>query len=391
MKLVQINSVYNTGSTGRIVAGIAAAAKKRGWLNQIYYGRPSSAPSTDSVRIESDFGNYAHGLYSYLLDGQGLGSRRATSKLINEIAQTRPDAILLHNLHGYYLNYAMLFNFLNSIDVPIFWTWHDCWPVTGHCAHFVRFNCLKWKGTCNKCPMTSYYPRALIDRSTRNHILKKHSYRNLRGMTIVCPSKWIEGVGKESFMKNCRFSVIHNGVDLVKFSPGPLANDSIILGVASYWSQAKGLNDFVKLRELLPGHVRILLVGITREQKGKLPPGIESLEKIESVQQLASIYAAASVFCNPTYGDTFPTTNIEALAAGVPVVTYKTGGSPEAIDRNTGSVVEQGDIQALASELLAWLNRPRSEVAPKCRQRAERNFDQDRQFGKYIDLVESSL
>src|SRR5690606_17211681 len=111
----------------------------------------------------------------------------------------------------------------------------------------------------------------------------------------------------------------------------------------------KGLNDFLTLREILPDNYDIVLVGL--KDNINRPRGIKIIPRTEDVHQLAKLYSTADIFINPTYQDNFPTTNLEALACGTPVITYNTGGSPEAIDDETGIVVKKGDIAGLASAI----------------------------------------
>ena len=110
-----------------------------------------------------------------------------------------------------------------------------------------------------------------------------------------------------------------------------------------------------------------MLVGLTAKQISSLPAGIRGISRTENRDELAALYAMADVFVNPTYVDNFPTTNIEALACGTPVITYRTGGSPEAIDEKTGIVVEKGDIRELRNAVETVLNNGKEHYAAYCR------------------------
>ena len=133
----------------------------------------------------------------------------------------------------------------------------------------------------------------------------------------------------------------------------------------------------------------IIMVGLSANQMKKLPAGIRGIQRTQNVNELAKLYSDSDVLINPTYADTFPTVNLEALACGTPVITYRTGGSPEAVDEKTGIVVEQGDLNALAAAIrLMKKLRPSSK---DCRKRAEEHFDKDKCFEKYIELYESLI
>src|SRR5205085_12136343 len=121
----------------------------------------------------------------------------------------------------------------------------------------------------------------------------------------------------------------------------------------------------------------------------RLPNKIIGLPKTKSIQELVNIYSAAGVFINPTYSDNFPTTNIEALACGTPVITYNTGGSPEAIDAATGFVVEKGDINSLYEAIQIVLKRGKKSWSDDCRKRAIQHFNKEDRYKDYLDLYQS--
>ena len=388
MRVAQINSVVSTGSTGRIVEAIDRVASARGHKVLTGHGRGrSTTPS--HVRIGSDLGVGVHAIKSFLFDGHGLASRSATMRYISQISEWQPDAIALHNIHGYFLHYPTLFDFFRNFGRPVVWTLHDCWPFTGHCSYFDRFDCIKWHTECGDCPMTHYYPSSLVDQSRRNFSLKKKYFSNLENLTIVTPSNWLAGLVNQSFLAGYPVHTIHNGIDLNKFRPSVEGDDDhIVLGVANSWSKRKGLKDFGKLRNLLPSEYKIVLIGLTKAQKSSLPAGVMGIERTETVSELVSWYSQSLVFANPTYSDNFPTTNVEALACGTPVITYATGGSPEAIDDETGRVVPAGDIEQLASAIKDFAGRDRATLRAACRSRASALFDQESRYGEYVTLVE---
>lgn len=390
LKLVQINSVANTGSTGRIAEQIGAVAIERGHSSSIAYGRRAQPGASDYYRVGGLANTLLHGVESFLLDRHGLGSKTATKRLIDWIELQEPDAVGLHNIHGYFLNYPILFDFLRRAGLPTVWTLHDCWPFTGHCSYFDRFDCLKWQDECHDCPMTHYYPMSLLDFSRRNYRLKKSVFRGIQNLVVVTPSKWLKENVKQSFLSEYPVKVVNNGIDLSVFRPAnQCVSDGMVLGVANVWDDRKGLRDFVNLRDLLPDSFRIVMIGVTKSQKSQLPAGISGIERTESVQELVSWYQKASVFVNPTHSDNFPTTNLEALACGLPVVTYDVGGSPESLNHETGRIVRPGDVGGLACAIDELTQNDRSVVADACRSRAEALFNKDDRFADYVDLYAS--
>lgn len=208
----------------------------------------------------------------------------------------------------------------------------------------------------------------------------------------MTPSKWLSDEIAKSYLGHYKRLVINNGIDLDIFRPiaekSFLNDKKIILGVASVWDERKGLSDFIKLTYLLHDDEEIVLVGLNEKQIESLPKekSIRGIRRTESQKELAELYSKAICFVNPTYEDTFPTTNIEALACGTPVITYKTGGSPEIIDKETGFVVEQGNITAVRDSIDKLYIVDYKQISAKCRKRAELLFNKNQRFEEYLKL-----
>lgn len=392
MKVVQINTTVNSGSTGRIAEDIGRILLANGNESYIAFGRGLQGSQSNLIRVGSNTGVYLHGLKSLLLDRHGFGSRRATQELIKRINMLKPDVFGLHNIHGYFINIELLFNYIAQTRTPVVWTLHDCWPFTGHCSYFERTQCEKWKTECHKCPQIKHYPKSLIDRSNSNFKLKRDSFTGLSNLTIVTPSHWLKGLVGQSFLSEYPIEVIHNGVDINCFKPVTSEKRKwIILGVASTWDSRKGLADFIALRSVLPEEYQIVLIGLTKKQINSLPNGISGIARTESIEELVQWYSKALVFVNPTYVDNFPTTNIEALACGTPVITYDTGGSPEAIDEFTGIVVKKGDILGVYEAIKEIEDIDLTTLTNCCRSRAVTFFNKDIQYTKYLSLYDSKF
>lgn len=396
-KLLIINVTLNSGSTGRIAEEIGQTAISNGYETYFAYGRVARESKCKIIKIGSGFNIKLHGIESLLFDNHGFSSRLATKKFIREIERIKPDIINIHNLHGYYINVKILFEYLSKNNIPVVWTFHDCWPFTGHCSHFMRFNCDKWKTGCFSCPNRKGYPKSIfLDNSKHNYKRKKDLFTKINQMTVISPSDWLSNFVKESFLMQKQILTINNGTDLNIFKPKNqtkktifgLKNEKIIIGVASVWTKVKGLYDFIKLSKLLSDEYKIILVGLNKKQIESLPANIIGIERTESVHELSELYSIADVFVNPTYSDNFPTTNIEALACGTPVITYETGGSPEAIDEKTGILVEQGNINQL-KEAIELVAKDKNKYTENCRERAVNLYNKQDRFNDYIKLFNS--
>ena len=400
--LLQINSVANTGSTGRIAEGIGLAAIKAGWKSYIAYGRYANPSQSELIKIGNKWDVYNHVLQTRLFDRHGLASKSATKKFIQQIEEIKPDIIHLHNIHGDYLNYPILFEHLSKNNIPVVWTLHDCWPFTGHCAHWAFTGCDKWKTGCNHCIQQKSYPSSWFsDRSEQNYKNKRKTFTAVSNITFVPVSDWLGNFIPDTFMKDYPVHRIYNGIDLSAFQPSnnkkkvfqqyQIATKHCVLAVTNVWTVSKGYNDLKKISTLLGDDYTLVMVGVNEKQQKELPANIKGILRTENIIQLADLYAAADVFVNPTYADSFPTTNLESLACGTPVITYRTGGSPEAISPETGFVVKQGDIQGIVNAIKKICQEGKETYSKACRDRAVRYFNKEERFQEYINLYNQIL
>lgn len=389
MKVLMINVVCGIRSTGRICTDLAAALEIQGHEVKIAYGRENVPEQFQkyAVRIGSDLGVKLHGLKARLLDGCGRGSKKATEKFIAWVKEYNPDVIHIHNIHGYYINIEVLFRYLRVCGKKIIWTLHDCWAFTGHAAYCEAANCERWTNGCYNCPKKDDYPASLIDRSSVNWKMKEALMTGIPQMTIVTPSEWLARLVEKSYLSQYDVKVIHNGIDTHVFKPVncdemkrklQIGDNKVILGVAAVWDERKGLKDFIELNKRMGEAYRMILVGLSQKQIKRLPENIIGLERTDSVRQLVELYSLADFFINPTYEENYPTTNLEAIACGTPVITYQTGGSPESA-RLYGCVVEQGDIAGIVNAL---------EQVPISRIKDMQKIDYHRTVGLYLELFE---
>ena len=382
---------------------IGDLAMAHGWESYIAYSRGrDGVPECTSqlMPVGSRLSVAWHGLMTRLMDRHGLASSQATREFIREVDALRPDVIHIHNLHGYFLNYRLLFDYLSHQEVPVIWTVHDCWLYTGHCYHYAFAGCSGWQTGCGHCPQQREFPASwIVDRSHRNYIDKQRAFTSLpRERFMLIPvSHWMEGEMRHSFLKDCCMRVIHNGIDTETFSPQQgseildqygLRGKQVLLGVASIWSREKGLEDFIRMADMLREDERIVLVGIDEKTARKLPPKVIPIRRTANVHQLAQLYSAATAFVNPTWQDNYPTVNLEAISCGTPVVTYRTGGSPESITDATGIVVPQGNIGDMLAAVRQIEARGKAAFATPCRDYALAHFRKEDRYMDYIRLYD---
>lgn len=393
MKVLQIN-IFGNLSTGRIAVDVYRTLRESGHDGLVAFARNSIAEDVPYLKIGSKWSVYSDVMATRFTDRAGFYSRKATQRLIEQIQDYNPDIIHLHNIHGYYINIEILFEYLRKAGKAVVWTLHDCWSFTGHCCYFEFIGCKKWLAGCHDRGQTRNYPASyFIDNSVQNYTFKQKFFTGIENMVLVTPSYWLRNLVKQSFMGKYPVKVIRNGVDLDIFKPTVgswikdhgLERKKIVLGVAGTWAPRKGLSDLLQLDRNLSDEYQVIIVGVNRNQKVQLPSSVIGIERTYDSKELAELYTAAYVFVNPTYEDNFPNVNIEALACGTPVITYETGGCPELITDGIGKVVPQGDIKGLCEAILS-----KNYIKEECINMGKK-FDRNICYRQYIDLYEDIL
>lgn len=389
MKVVQINAVCGRGSTGKICADISKLLTEQGVENYIFYASGSSDDplgrcymSGPEVKLQA--------LKSRIFGNWGFNSHSATKRLIAMLEEVQPDIVHLHNLHGHNCDLERLFGYFREKKTKLFWTFHDCWAFTGYCPHYDMIGCGQWKTGCKACPQKREYSW-FFDRSAYLYNKKKELFTGL-DLTIITPSNWLAEQVRQSFLRDYPIHVIHNGIDLEVFRPREsdfrekhgLEDKIILLGVAFGWGKRKGLDVFIELAKRLDERYKIVLVGTDEKVDRLLPENILSIHRTQNQLELAQIYTAADVFVNPTREENYPTVNMEAIACGTPVITFRTGGSPEILDESCGVVVEKNDIDALHCAVQKAAEKHQNS-AEACAVRSQ-TFGKALCFQKYLAL-----
>lgn len=349
-------------ATGSIMFSVHNELQKLDkWDSLVVWGRGRTPKDkVHEYNMQCGWEIMMHGVLSRIFDNTGFNSDYATERLLQKMEYLMPDIIQLHNLHGYYINVKMLFEWIKHRNIPVVWTLHDCWAFTGHCAYFDYANCNCWKNGCHDCVQKKSYPASLVFDNSKLNWLRKKELFNYKQLHLVTPSIWLHDLVKESFLKKLPCSVINNGIDTDVFKPSSInchiGGKFKILGVASEWTPRKGLHDFIQLYRMLNHEqIEMTIVGLTSQQIEALPEGIRGMTRTDNIEQLVSLYQEADMFFNPTYEDNYPTTNLEALACGTPVCTYRTGGSIESVNEGNGFVVEKnelGEVKKIIEERL---------------------------------------
>lgn len=386
MKIVQINT-FPHKATGVIMMNLHRMLTREGYESYVVWGRGREPQETHEIKIKDEIGVSLHGIYTRITDKTGFASKRATRKLLTELDRIRPDIIHLHNIHGYYLNIEMLFEYINRHCIKVVWTLHDCWPFTGHCAYFDMAGCDKWKTGCRDCPQKDSYPASkLFDHSEWNWKRKRELFQKA-DIRLVTPSNWLKEMVSQSFLHDFETDTIYNGLDLTIFRPDKtVKKENIVLGVASEWTKRKGLDDFIKLSRILDKSYQFLLIGLTKQQMKRLPDHIKGLGRTKNVKELVSYYNRAKVFLNLSYEETMGMTTVEALACGTPVIVYNATALPEIVTEKVGVIIEKGAVTSIPAAIKK-LEEDAGVTADACRKHAER-FRVELQNAAYLKLYQ---
>lgn len=396
--LLQIGASCNWGAPGKIAEQIGLQAQSRGWDCYIAHGARFFNPTQlNSIPVVNSFQEKLHYLKSLLFDAQGLASTSETKDFLKKVAQIKPDVIHLHNLHGYFINYNLLFKYIQEENIPVVWTFHDFWPITGHCCYFDSINCEKWKTGCYDCALKSLYPRAFLDCSKRNYGLKRKLFSSLKKMKIVTVSNWQKNLVEQSFLNEYPIETIYNGINTDVFTPCVsnikrkygIEEKKLLLAVALSWSERKGLHDYIKLSKVLPPNYVIMLIGIKEDMKSILPNNIISVPLLNNQIELADYYSCADATLNLSYMETFGMTTVEGMACGTPGIVYDRTASPELVSKKTGKIVSAGNIDQVVNAVLEICSREKNSYIDVCRERVLNTFDSKKQYSKYIDVYNS--
>ena len=247
LRILLLNAMCGIGSTGRIRIACSTVEPIKG------------VDPKEVFLVGSKLDYYVHNSFSRLFDHEGLYSKLATRRLIKQIREFEPDIVHLHNIHGHWINYEILFHYFSERNVKVIWTLHDCWPITGHCSHFSLLGCEQWKKACTSCNGLNVYPKTYGKGDVlRNYERKKRAFTSINNMVVVTPSQWLADLVQASFLNIYPTQVIYNKIDLSVFQPrassfrkmNQLEDKRIILGVANVWNREKGYDDFLKLSTL---------------------------------------------------------------------------------------------------------------------------------------------
>jgi putative colanic acid biosynthesis glycosyltransferase len=397
-KILQISVEVNSGSIGKIVEQIGEVAINEGFESYILYSRGKSKSSSNLIKVGSKINFLLHVMKTRVFGDHLTGSWYSTKKIISKIQKVDPDIIHLHQIHGYYLNIPLLFNFLKDFNKKVIWTFHDNWSFTGHCSFFTYVGCNKWETQCHHCPLYDRYPKSyILDKSFNEFQLKKKLFNQIENFTIVAVSNWIAQNTRNSFLNKKSIITIFNGVNTKIYFPrknnkeiiekyGLNPSKKYLIATGTTWIKPKGLDDYSKLSELLSNDIQIILVGISKSIEKDVSNKIICIPRTHNQIELAHLYSFAEILLCLSYQESFGMPPIEALSCGTPAIVYDNTALPELITPQTGRVVKTGDLDQVINAINDIMNMGKFSFTNSCVQRAKNQYDIQVVYKQYIDL-----
>lgn len=398
MKVLQINITCGKGSTGVIAVEIAELLQKKGYESIIAYGHQTNG-FQPSYKIGSDIENKIHALWNTrILGEEGTGTIEGTKKFIAWIDSITPDVIQIHNLHSNYLNYEIFFGYLAEKQIPVVWSFFDCWPFTGKCTHFTECGCRKWESHCGDCPQlhTSGAKTWFFDKTKKMHDQKISWISKLNLNIIVC-SKWLEKEVKKSRLKQFPIHMIYNWIDMEKFKEihdssiynryGIDINKKMLVSVSAFWDDlGSRYKDAVRLAEILPDDYQLVIIG-KKVTKKPLLSNMVHVSYVEGTEELSKLYSAAKAFVGFSVEDTFGKVFAEAMLCGTPCVVFDSTACPEVVG-DTGYAVPPHDVVAMLDKINEIDKNGREYYNQRCKNHVIKNYGYEQNVCKYISVYE---
>ena len=401
MKVVQINAVCGTGSTGRICRELNDMLFAHGHEGMILYGNGK----TDyllSHKVSGNLGVKVHGLLSRILGKNAAYSPLATKEILNVLEKYKPDVVHLHNLHGNYVNLKPLLQYLAHNDVPTVLTLHDCWFFTGKCTHYTAEGCDRWKTGCHDCPkLRADIPSWFFDRTAEMWEEKKRLFGAIPRLAVIGVSDWITGEAKQSFLADAKIvKRIYNWIDLDVFYPrgdagrekfGISKDKFTVLCIGAGWTKnSPKAKDLIALANKLDSDCEIILAG-TVNFANSLPKNIKHVGYISSTDDLAKLYSACDVYIHLSREDTFGKVIAEALSCGTPAIVYNATACPEIVGEGCGYAVEAGNVDAILEKINEMKMHGKQHYSAACLSFTKANFAKNKLIDDTIDLYKSLI
>ena len=394
MKVLQINAIYGTLSTGTIMKQIQECCRSHGIDAYVAFPKGLGVPDEWSYEIGTVLDHKVHAALSRIAGKQAYYSSCATKGLLLYMDKLKPDIVHLHNLHSNFINLNMLLKYLAEHDVITIITMHDCWFFTGGCFHYTNADCCRWQTGCGNSPKQKLDTPALLYDASASILKDREKYLNaISRLVMVGCSDWVANECRKSVLKHKNICTIHNGFDLSIFKPSPsnwrerlgIKERFVILGPAGKWFSAVNKETYDYFVNHMTEDMVLVLFGC-KAINPTAPSNVKQIGFICDPKEMAEVYSMADVMVNCSREDTLSSLNIEAQACGTPVVTYEATGSKETVNGRCSFVVETGNYSALFDMTNKIKRIGKENIGVNCIRWIIKNFEMNNSYLKYIDL-----
>lgn len=397
MKILQMNAVYNIGSTGRTTKEMHDELLAMEYDSYVACSISNVPKDERLFLIGNKFDRKFHALMSRITGKQSYFSNFETKKLLSFIADIKPDVICLRNIHANYINLPMLLEYIIENKIPTVIVLHDFWFMTGKCVHFTTTGCYKWKTFCDNCPnLQNGNPSWFFDKTKEMFNNKLTLINRIENLAVIGVSDWVTDLAKQSpvFSNAKIINRIYNWIDVDVFKQKDVENlknklglqdEFIILGVAPIWCESKGFSSFIKLAEQQMGKSKVILVGSIPDNV-QLPENIISVGLTHSVEELVDYYNLADVLVTFSNEETFGKVSAEALSCGTPVICYDSTANKEIVGDECGYVIEKDDFNGVLECINKVRETGKKVFSDNCISRAQSLFEKKGRIDEYIDV-----
>lgn len=377
MRVLQINTVFAQGSTGKITQDIHNTLEDKGHESFVIYGDKSKNHNfSNTFSVSHKFTRRVSIMLNRFIGLQYGGTYLATRKIIRIIKRINPDIVHIQNINGGLVNIYKLFKFLANNKIKTVVSMHAEYFYTGSCGH--AYECNKWKTGCGNCPRLFEATQSYIfDRSAEAWIRMKDSFKlfDRDKIIITSVSEWVNNRAKQSPILN-GFDplVVYNGIDKSVFKPVPFEylsskynqeRDLILLFVSASFNtdpkSNKGGHYIVKLAQMLKSLNVKIIVAANYGVGDDLPANMIYHGRTKTQQELAELYSMADLTVIASYRETFSMPVAESLCCGTPIVGFRAGGPENIALPNYSEFVEYGNISELYNTVLKWINVKRNQ------------------------------
>ena len=397
-------AIINTsvvGSTGKLAVGLHGFLLKKGKDCSVFYSRGPHIEMEKVYRFGTKLGVFVHVFLARITGLQGFFSYYPTKRLIKRLRAKGVTHIVAGNLHGYYLNEAMFLDYIASDNIKLVYLMFDEYPFLGKCA-FTK-GCDKFKNECKNCKRKKEYPKSLFF-NTAHKIFetKKKCYDRIRNVIFIAPEHAITLSQASPLLKGRQTLIADEGVDSALFFPKDVTDLKHSLGigpdkfvcvcVALYKDEhhAKGGYYFIQLANLLKDNPKYVFVhvGYLLKERSNLPHNYIAISYVNNQEELAYYYSLADLFVLPATAENMPTTCLEALSCGSPLLCFDYGGMRKIASSEVASFVEIKNVEAMKKVVLESAKKNEMMIN-KCRNYAVNRYDNQIYFAKILDALDS--